>query len=176
MQLVASHVRETAGVQGASGPCHRRYGCDHPGDGPRRLREKGVDIRLGTPVNEIIVERGRAAGAVAGGATCRAAAVVAGINPKLLFTRLLSAGAVAPEIDRRMASWRCEIRDLPDERRFIRTAAVRRFARRGRPSHGRHHHRAVAALYGPRLSDRARTDGFSKGPVVENADPLDPGR
>ena len=69
----------------------------------KACREAGVEIVLDAPVSEIVVERGRAAGAVAGGNTYRAKAVAAGINPKLLFTRLLPQGAVAPEIG---AAWR----------------------------------------------------------------------
>ena len=54
---------------------------------PRRWRRprarKGVEIVLDLPVDEIIVERGRAAGAVAGGKAWRAKAVAANVNPAL---------------------------------------------------------------------------------------------
>jgi phytoene dehydrogenase-like protein len=63
---------------------------------------QGVEIVLDAPVSEIIVERGRAAGAVAGGKAYRAKAVAANVNPHHLFTRLLPQGAVAP---RSSAAW-----------------------------------------------------------------------
>jgi phytoene dehydrogenase-like protein len=54
-------------------------------------REAGVDIILNTPVEEVIVSGGRACGVVAGGKGHKAKAVVAGVNPKLLFDRLVPA-------------------------------------------------------------------------------------
>jgi phytoene dehydrogenase-like protein len=74
----------------------------------RAAREKGVDIILNTPVEELIVERGRAAGVVAGGKAMRAPIVVAGVNPKLLFDRLVPEGAVDADVASRMHGWRCE--------------------------------------------------------------------
>ena len=71
-------------------------------------REKGVEIVLEASVEELIVERGRAVGAVAGRRTWRAKAVAAGVNPKLLFGRLLPQGAVTLEIARRMDGWASE--------------------------------------------------------------------
>jgi len=50
----------------------------------KACREQGVEILLDAPVDEIIVERGRAAGALSRGKAYRARAVAAGVNPKLL--------------------------------------------------------------------------------------------
>ena len=74
----------------------------------RAAREKGVDILLGTPVEEIIVDKGRAAGVVAGGKAWRSNTVVAGVNPKLLFDRLVPQGAVDADVHSRMHSWKGE--------------------------------------------------------------------
>ena len=63
---------------------------------------------LDAPVDEIIVEQGRAAGAISAGKAWRAKAVAAGVNPKLLFGRLLPEGAVPEDEARRMAGWASE--------------------------------------------------------------------
>src|SRR5688500_14650415 len=89
---------EAAGVAGAWGHAIGGMGAITQAMA-KACRDKGVEIVVETPVDEIIVEGGKAAGAVAGGRAWRAKAVAAGINPKLLFTRLLPAGAVAPEIE-----------------------------------------------------------------------------
>ena len=69
----------------------------------KACREQGVEIVVDAPVEEIIVERGKAAGAVAGGKAWRAGAVAAGVNPRLLFGRLLPR---APSPTRRRGGWR----------------------------------------------------------------------
>jgi phytoene dehydrogenase-like protein len=78
----------------------------------RACREAGVDIVLNTPVEELIVERdgkrARAVGVVAGGKAWRAKCVVAGVNPKLLFDRLVPRGAVDADVAARMHGWKCE--------------------------------------------------------------------
>jgi phytoene dehydrogenase-like protein len=156
---------ETAGVQGAGGHAIGGMGAITQAMA-KAAREKGVDIRLGTPVDEIIVEWGRAAGAVAGGTTHRAGAVVAGVNPKLLFTRLLPAGAVAPEVDRRMANWRCESATF---RMNMALSELPRFS--ALPDTGDHLTAGIIIAPSLRYMDRAyltaRTEGFSKEPVIE---------
>lgn len=156
---------ETAGVEGAWGHAIGGMGAITQAMA-KAAREKGVDIRLNTPVDEIIVERGRAAGAVAGGAAHRAKAVVAGINPKLLFTRLLPAGAVAPEADRRMANWRCESATF---RMNVALSELPRFS--ALPDPGDHLTAGIILAPSLRYMDRAyltaRTAGFSKEPVIE---------
>jgi phytoene dehydrogenase-like protein len=71
-------------------------------------REAGVDIVLNSPVSEIIVEKGRAAGLVSGGKSWRAPTIVAGVNPKLLFDRLVPKGAVSRPVEEHFAHWGCE--------------------------------------------------------------------
>src|SRR6476660_8432656 len=70
----------------------------------RACREVGVDILLGHPVEEIIIDKGRAAGAVAGGKAWRSTIVVAGVNPRLLFDRLVPRGAVNQTVENHMAN------------------------------------------------------------------------
>src|SRR3954453_14044969 len=75
---------EAAGVPGAWGHAIGGMGSITQAMA-RAAREAGVDIVLNTPVEEVIVNGGRAAGLVAGGKAWQAATVVAGVNPKLLF-------------------------------------------------------------------------------------------
>src|SRR4030095_10399738 len=82
---------EAAGVPGAWGHAIGGMGSITQAMAPA-CREKGLDILLGTPVEEIIVDKGRAAGVVAGGKAWRSAIVAAGINPRLLFDRLVPQG------------------------------------------------------------------------------------
>jgi phytoene dehydrogenase-like protein len=65
-------------------------------------REAGAEIRTDVAVREVLVENGRAAGAVlASGETVRARAVAAAVAPKLLFSRMVQEGAVASEVHTR---------------------------------------------------------------------------
>jgi phytoene dehydrogenase-like protein len=98
---------EAAGVPGAWGHAIGGMGAITEAMA-KAARSKGVEILLDTPVEGIVVEKGRAAGVVAGAKTFRARQVVANLHPKLLFGKLLPAGAVAPEISRRMAGWASE--------------------------------------------------------------------
>lgn len=69
---------------------------------------RGADIRVNAGVREIIVEKGRAVGAVTeAGETFRAAAVVSNLNPKLLYTKLIDPGALPPPFRQRISQWRC---------------------------------------------------------------------
>jgi len=71
-------------------------------------RERGVVIRLATPVREVLVESGRAVGAVTeAGETLRAAAVISNLNPKLLYLGLIAPAALPAEVREHMGHWRC---------------------------------------------------------------------
>src|SRR3954453_11385206 len=98
---------EAAGVPGAWGHAIGGMGSITQAMA-RACREAGVDIVLSTPVEELIVADGRAAGVVAGGKAWRSGIVVAGVNPKLLFDRLVPRGAVDSDIASRMHGWKCE--------------------------------------------------------------------
>ena len=156
---------ETNGIEGAWGHAIGGMGAITQAMA-RAAREKGVDIRLNAPVGEIIIEQGRAVGAVAGGTAYRAKAVVAGINPKLLFTRLLPAGAVLPEVERRMAHWQCESATF---RMNVALCELPRFTALPEPGD----HLTAGIIVAPSLAYMdgayltARSDGFSKEPVVE---------
>jgi phytoene dehydrogenase-like protein len=98
---------EAAGVPGAWGHAIGGMGAITQAMA-RACREAGVDIVLNTPVEEVIVNGGRAAGVVAGSKAWSATNVVAGVNPKLLFDSLIPRGAVDADVASRMHCWKCE--------------------------------------------------------------------
>ncbi len=129
-------------------------------------REAGVDIVLGTPVEEVVVERGRAGGVVAGGKAWRATQVVAGVNPKLLFDRLVPKGAVPEPVERHMNGWSCESASF---RMNVALSELPKFT--VLPEAG--DHLTGGIILAPSLDhmDRAfidaKRDGWSKQPIIE---------
>ena len=123
----------------------------------RAARGHGAEIETEAGVREVIVEGDRAAGVILdNGETIRAKYVVSGVNPKLLYTRLVPSGALAPEFLERMARWRngsgtfrmnVALNALPS---FTALPGDRR------PSHRRHHPGTQPRLHGPRLAGRAQ--------------------
>src|SRR6185503_6312275 len=96
---------EAAGVPGAWGHAIGGMGSITQAMA-RACREAGVDIILNSPVEEVIVSGGRAAGVVAGGRAWRSKSVIAGVNPKLLFDQLIPGGAVDQDVASRMHAWK----------------------------------------------------------------------
>ncbi|MFN3945384.1 MAG: phytoene desaturase family protein [Allosphingosinicella sp.] len=156
---------EAAGVEGAWGHAIGGMGAITKAMA-RACRAKGVEILVDTPVEEVIVERGRAAGVVARGTAYRAAAVAAGVNPKLLFTSLLPEGAVDADSAGRMAKWQSESATF---RMNLALSELPRFTSLPEPGD----HLTAGIIIGPSLGymDRAwldaRRDGWSREPVVE---------
>ncbi len=136
----------------------------------RAAREKGVDILLGTPVEEVIVEKHRngaqATGVTAGGKAWRAGCVVAGVNPKLLFDRLVPQGAVQPDVHSRMARWKCESATF---RMNVALSQLPKFT--VLPKKG--DHLSAGIIIAPSLGymDRAwvdaRVNGWAREPIIE---------
>jgi phytoene dehydrogenase-like protein len=156
---------EAAGVPGAWGHAMGGMGSITQAMA-KACREKGVEILPGTQVQELVVEGGRVTGAIALGRTWRARAVACGINPRSLFGRLLPAGAVSEEISQRMAGWSSE------------SATFRmNVALSGLPSFnclpGSGDHLTAGIIMAPSLAHMdqawlsARTDGYSRAPIVE---------
>jgi phytoene dehydrogenase-like protein len=135
----------------------------------RCAASRGVQIHVGSPVREVIVERGRAVGAITeSGETFRAAAVISNLNPKLLYLNLIPSGALPPEFRERMTRWRCgsgtfrmnvALSELPDFDCL--------------PGRTRAEHHTAGIIIAPTLSymERAyfdaRTSGWSKRPIIE---------
>jgi phytoene dehydrogenase-like protein len=156
---------EAAGVPGAWGHAIGGMGAITQAMA-KAAKAKGVEIVLDAPVSELIVEGGRAVGAVAGGKAYRAKAVAANVNPHHLFTRLVLQGAVAPEIERRMAGWGAESATF---RMNVALSELPRFT--SLPQAGDHLTGGIIIAPSLDYMDRAyvtaRADGWAREPIVE---------
>jgi phytoene dehydrogenase-like protein len=130
---------------------------------------RGVDIRVATPVREVIVEGGRAVGVVtATGETLRAAAVISNLNPKLLYSKLIAPAHLPAEFNERIAQWRCGSGTF---RMNVALAELPSF--NCLPGKGLADHHTAGIILAPSLAymERAyfdaRLHGWSKQPIVE---------
>jgi len=131
--------------------------------------ERGVEIRVSSPVREVMVEAGRAVGVVLeNGDAIRARSVVSNLNPKLLYGKLIDPSALERNFRERMNNWRCgsgafrmnvALSELPD----FKTLPGRTLAE----------HHTSGIIMAPSLAymDQAYLDaksgGWSKQPIVE---------
>lgn len=129
----------------------------------------GAEIRLDAPVKEILIEKGRAVGAVTeSGDVFRGRAVVSNLNPKLLYLSLIDASALPKDFRHRMENWRCgsgtfrmnvALSELPDFKCL--------------PGKTLAEHHTAGIIMAPSLRYMeqayfdARTHGWSKAPIVE---------
>jgi phytoene dehydrogenase-like protein len=130
-------------------------------------RGHGAEIETEAGVREVIVEGGRAAGVILdNGATIRAKYVASGINPKLLYTRLIPSAALAPEFLERMARWR---NGSGTFRMNVALNALPAFT--ALPEAGDHLTSGIILApslgYMDRAWQDARSHGWSREPVVE---------
>jgi len=130
---------------------------------------RGVDIRVATPVREVIVERGRAVGVVtAAGESLRAAAVISNLNPKLLYCKLIDPAHLGGEFKERIAQWRCGSGTF---RMNVALAELPDFS--CLPGRQLDDHHTAGIILAPTLAymERAyfdaRLHGWSKQPIVE---------
>ncbi len=133
----------------------------------RAARGHGAEIETDAGVREVIVEGDRATGVVLdNGATIRARYVASGVNPKLLYTRLIPPGALAAEFLERIARWR---NGSGTFRMNVALNALPSFT--ALPGTG--DHLTAGIILAPSLDymDRAwqdaRAHGWSREPVVE---------
>ena len=120
-------------------------------------------------LERIVIEGGRASGvALASGEIVPARRVVANVNPKLLFERLVAPGDVDADFRARMAAYRCgsgtfrmnvALSELPDFLALRGTDA--------QPHHASGIIVAPSLEYMERAYFDARTDGWSRAPIVE---------
>ena len=139
---------------------------------------RGVAIKLEAPVREVLLSQGRAIGAVTtSGEAFHASAVIANVNPKLLYLQLMDPQVLPEDFRERIGRWRCgsgtfrmnlALSELPDF-----TAL---------PGRTRAPHHTAGIIIAPTLGymERAyfdaRTHGWSAEPIVEMLIPstLDP--
>jgi phytoene dehydrogenase-like protein len=130
---------------------------------------RGVDIRIASPVREVIVEKGRAVGAVTdSGETFRASAVISNLNPRLLYLKLLDQAVLPPDFRARISRYRCgsgtfrmnvALAELPDFTCL--------------PGKARAPHHTAGIIIAPTLKYMeqayfdARSRGWSTKPIVE---------
>lgn len=130
-------------------------------------RDAGAELRVDAGVCHLQVEHGRVVGVVlADGSSERAHAVVANVNPKLLYEQLLEPQQVPSPTRERMAQWRCGSGTF---RMNVALSALPDF--RALPGPGPH--LSAGIILAPSLDymDRAwldaRRDGWSREPIVE---------
>jgi phytoene dehydrogenase-like protein len=135
----------------------------------RAAAERGVDIRLQSPVREVIVERGRAVGAITdSGETFRARAVISNLNPRLLYQKLIDPAALAPEFRERIGQWRCGSGTF---RMNVALSELPSFT--CLPGKELRDHHTAGIILAPTLAYMekayfdARTEGWSRQPIVE---------
>ena len=133
----------------------------------RAARGHGVEIETDAGVREVIVEGDRAVGVILdNGETVRAKYIASGVNPKLLYTRLIPSGALAPKFLERITRWR---NGSGTFRMNVALSALPSFT--ALPGDG--DHLTAGIILGPSLGymDRAwqdaRNHGWSREPVVE---------
>jgi phytoene dehydrogenase-like protein len=131
--------------------------------------ERGVEIRVASPVREVLVESGRAVGVVTEkGEEIRARSVVSNLNPKLLYGALIDPAALPQDFRERIGHWRCgsgtfrmnvALSELPDFTVL--------------PGRSLAEHHTSGIIMAPSLAymDQAYLDakagGWSKRPIVE---------
>ncbi|MGA0605877.1 phytoene desaturase family protein [Phenylobacterium sp. VNQ135] len=129
-------------------------------------RERGVTIRTGTGVAEVLTEKGRAVGVVTeAGETLRARMVVSNLHPKLLFSKL-DPGVVPADFTERLSRYRSGSGTF---RMNVALSELPRFTVRPEPGD----HLTAGIIIAPTLAymDRAymdaRVHGWSREPIVE---------
>jgi phytoene dehydrogenase-like protein len=135
----------------------------------RAAEEAGVEIKLSSPVNEIMVEGGKAVGAVtASGEAVRGAAIVSNLNPKLLYRDLIDPAVLPSAFRERILKWRCgsgtfrmnvALSELPD----FTALPGRELA----DHHGSGIIMAPSLAYMEEAYIDARRHGWSRRPIVE---------
>lgn len=127
----------------------------------------GVEIRTGCGVREVIVESGRVVGVVTDKSdVLQARSIVANVNPKLLYERLLAPAVVPQPTRERMANWKCASGTF---RMNVALSRLPDFT--ALPGQG--DHQTAGIIMAPSLAymDRAYSDalahGWSREPIVE---------
>jgi phytoene dehydrogenase-like protein len=133
----------------------------------RAAGQHGVRIDVGAEVREILIERNRAAGVLLkDGTAVKARAVVANVNPQMLFQALVPPDAVPAAAAKRMQAWKAGSGTF---RMNLALSKLPEFS--ALPGVGDHH--TAGIILAPSLSymDQAYRDcvrfGWSRQPIVE---------
>ena len=130
---------------------------------------KGVKISTHAAVREVLVEKGRAVGAVTlDGQTYRASAVVSNLNPKLLYLDLIEPSTLPPDFLAAMKNWRCGSGTF---RMNVALAELPDFTCLPGRDAADHHTAGIILAPSLRYMEQAyfdaRTHGWSRQPIVE---------
>lgn len=135
----------------------------------RAAEARGATIATQSPVEEVLTERNCAIGVrLADGKVIRAGAVVANVNPKLLFTQMLKKNAVEPGFLDRMKNYACGSGVF---RMNVALDALPDFSCLPGTSPADHH--GAGIIIGPTVEylDQAYLDsrryGWSRAPIIE---------
>lgn len=166
--LLHHRLGETSGRKGAWGHAIGGMGAISQAMA-KAAAAHGAEIRTACPIDEVLIEKDRAAGVVTeAGETIRARAVAANVGPKLLYLRLIAADALPEGFRARIERFRTAsgtfrmnvaLSELPDF-----TAL---------PSREPAEHHASGIIIAPSLAymERAycdaRTGGWSRRPAIE---------
>jgi len=135
----------------------------------KEARARGVEITTSAEVAAVRVKDGRVSGvALANGDEIDARAVAAGINPKLLYLKLVEPQALDSEFRSRIERWRCASGSF---RMNVALAELPDFACLPGKYAQAHHSAGIimapSLAYMERAYFDARTGGFSREPIVE---------
>jgi phytoene dehydrogenase-like protein len=133
----------------------------------RACAEQGVDIRLDSPVAEVLTDKGRAVGAVTeAGETFRATRVVSNLHPRLLFDRLVDPAVVPADFSERIGRYASGSGTF---RMNVALSELPRFT--VLPEPGDQHTAGIiiapSLAYMDRAHAEARLHGWSQAPIVE---------
>jgi len=164
--LLHHAIGEVNGVRGTWGHAMGGMGAI-TGAMAAACRGAGVDIRIGAPVREVIVEKGRVAGVVSrSGEIFRARAVASSLNPKLLFGTLVDPALLPADFRERIGGYRCA------SGTFRMNVALSRLPQFScLPDTGDHLTAGIviapSLAYMDRAYAEARAFGWSKSPIIE---------
>ncbi len=135
----------------------------------KAAQARGVEIRTGCGVEEVLLEKGRATGVVTTrGERLDARVVVSNLNPRLLYTTLVDPSALPDDFLRRMRAWRCGSGTF---RMNVALSELPSFTclpgREPAEHHGSGIIIAPSLQYMERAYHDARSHGWSREPIVE---------
>ncbi|MEL6363062.1 MAG: NAD(P)/FAD-dependent oxidoreductase [Pseudomonadota bacterium] len=137
----------------------------------RCARDRGVEIETDAPVANVLTQDGVASGVrLEDGRELTAGSVIANVNPKLLFGKLVDRAAQPPEFATRMDHYACGSGTF---RMNVALSALPDFVCLPNDSNAPMEHHRSGIIIGPSLEYLdtayldARRDGWSRAPVVE---------